>query len=191
MELKKHFLEHLFENRQLSDYQKKLAAHGLDVIVNDVRNYLIILLLSMFLDSIINAVHFIISFSVLRIHCGGYHAPTKAKCCLTFTCIYLLFLLFKSADLEKTLLFFISMIAMYYVITNAPVEHIRNKLSEKEIKHNKTAATIISMVLFLAGSIIMMTGSDYYKILYYSLISNSVLMMMLKRSKNWRYYNGD
>ena len=83
------------------------------------------------------------------------------------------------------------MIAMYYVITNAPVEHIRNKLSEKEIKHNKTAATIISMVLFLAGSIIMMTGSDYYKILYYSLISNSVLMMMLKRSKNWRYYNGD
>ena len=191
MKLKKSFLNRLFENRQLSDYQKKLVAHGLDIFINDVRNYLIIILLSVFFDSIINAIYFIVSFSVLRIHCGGYHAPTKAKCCLTFTCIYLLFLLFTSAAVHGIILFIISMIAASYIIANAPMEHIHNRLSEKEIKRNKTTSAIVSIVLFLVGSLIMIIGFDCFKAPYYSLISNSFLMMILKHSKNWRYYNGN
>ena len=191
MELKKSILEHLFANKQLSDYQKKLASHGLDILLNDVRNYIIVIILSLFLDNIINAICFIISFSILRVHCGGYHAPTKARCCLTFVCIYLLFLLFITADISKTITFIISMIAMIYIIFNAPVEHIRNKLSEKEIKHNKRLAISISAMLFLSGSVLMRTDFGNYKILFYSLISNSVLMIILKHSGNWRYYNGN
>lgn len=189
MELKKLFLNRLFRNRQLSDYQKKLVSHGLNVFVNDTRNYLIVLLLSLFLDNIINALYFIISFSILRIHCGGYHAPTKARCCLTFVCIYLLLLLFITADVSETITFIFSMIAMIYIIFNAPVEHIRNKLSEKEINHNKRLAITISVMLFLFGSVLMRTDFGNYKILFYSLISNSVLMIILKHSGNWRYYN--
>lgn len=191
MELKKSFLNRIFENRQLSDNQKKLVAHGLDVFINDTRNYLIVLLLSLFLDDITNALYFIISSSILRIHCGGYHAPTKAKCCLTFVCIYLLFLFFMYSDMEKNIIFIVSSVALIYIISNAPVEHIRNKLSEKEIKRNKAAAIIISLALFIIGFIMIMVGSDYFKAPCYSLFSNSVLMMILRYSKNWRYYNGN
>lgn len=187
--LKESLLNRLFANRQLSGYQKKLATHGLDIIINDVRNYLIVLLLSIFFDSVIITVHFIFSFSLLRIHCGGYHAPTKAKCCLTFVCIYLLFLLFIFSDIEKSIIFVVSSAALIYIIFNAPMEHIRNKLSEKEIKRNKTAAIIIALALFIIGFVMMMADYDYYKVPCYSLISNTVLMMMLRYSKNWRYFN--
>ena len=191
MELKKHILKHLFENRQLSDYQKKLATHGLDVFINDTRNYLIVLLLSLFLDNITNALYFIISFSILRIHCGGYHAPTKIKCSLIFICIYCLFLFYKHSTVKKIISFIISLLAFIYIVVNAPMEHIRNKLSESETKRNKRKSIIISAMLFVIGFLALLKGTHVYKMFYYSLISNTVLMIMLKHSKNWRYYNGN
>lgn len=161
------------------------------MIGNDIKNIIIVIIISLLLHDFFNTLLFIVTFGIMRIHCGGFHASTKTKCTIVFVIIYIFFELYKNLSMPIFVEMIISLICYIYIMTNAPVEHKKNILTDSENKHNRTKSALFSSILFITGLIFSSFNIIVYKPFYYSLIANSVLMIILVNSKNWRYYRGN
>jgi len=184
--MKRIVLNYMKRYINMSEYQELLFLHGIDIIVNDGKNVLIVLLLSFVFHRFWETALFIMTFSLLRIHSGGYHAETHAGCFCGYLATYFLFLGMIRISLSMELSLIIDFLCSSYIIINGPVEHKNNPLTEGERKRNMQ---YIIFYIFLFHILFVLFFRKYYTMIISVLFLNAYMMFCLKHSKNWRYYH--
>ncbi|MEG2993676.1 MAG: accessory gene regulator B family protein [Bacilli bacterium] len=137
-------------NQRLDElnYDKKIFHHGLQIIIHDGIGFICVLTQSILFHNFLFGIIYILVFSHLHIHAGGYHAPTKLQCFFVYNSLFFFFML-----TQDSIIFtyfancILTGISSLFILRYAPVQHIYSPLSQIEKYKNKD---ILQISLFFS-----------------------------------------
>ncbi|WP_442878013.1 accessory gene regulator B family protein [Anaerorhabdus sp.] len=178
-------------NKKLDElkYDKKIFHHGLQIIIYDGIGLISVLIQSIFFHNFLFGIIYILIFSHLRIHAGGYHASTKSQCFLIYNCLFLFFMLtLKSIIFAYLFNFILTGLSSLFIIRYAPVQHIYSPLSQIEKYKNKDKLRISLFFILLFYIILLVLQINIYKPISISIIYTALLMALHMKTKYYRGY---
>lgn len=180
----------LSHKTEIDEKKIALAKHGLDILISDGRNLLSVFLLSLVLKNTTQALLYLLVLSTLRVHTGGWHASSEVKCFLTYQGMFILFSFLNSFMMPDFINTVLMIASILYIVCCAPIEHKYNPLSHDEIIKNRYCCFVYCF-LYLVAFILMRSflSSHYSQAISIAFVYNVILMELLKRSKNYRYYD--
>lgn len=183
------FTRYACKKLSLSSYERTLLTHGLDIAVCDGLTILTALLVSYSANQLYAGIAYTVSFSILRSHSGGWHAPNRLLCFFSYHAVFSLMLLLCrfSFAIYGGLILLIP--ASSYTIDNAPIEHILCPLSPEEYLHNHNKVISHLCMTFIVCLILSCIHPDTAFAICYAIVWNAVCMALLKHSDNWRYHD--
>ncbi|MBQ6334252.1 MAG: accessory gene regulator B family protein [Erysipelotrichaceae bacterium] len=187
--LRKKIKKILLKSVSHDDKRRALAEHGIDILISDSRNLLCVFLLSFFLRNTELAILYMLVLSTLRVHTGGWHASSELKCFITYQGMFLFFSLLNTLIILKSINTAIMIFSVFYIIYFSPVEHKYNPLSAEEIKRNRIYCFIYCIVYSVLFLILIKYSYVLAQTIAITLLFNVVLMELLRKSKNYRYYD--
>lgn len=148
----------LYKNEKIEGEERDVMLFGVTRIVEDIPKYLIILLLSIFLD-ILGYVGIVLGITILyKTFIGGAHARTNYGC-LIFSTIYFLSPVYfsKYVNISNIWLYFsmfaIFLFSVYVIIRKAPADTeevpIINKKKRNTLKIMSTISLLVIYVLLM------------------------------------------
>ena len=166
--------------RNYSETEQLLIRHGLEIVFLDGSELLSVLGYSVWRDCFISSLVYVVFFSWLRKHCGGWHCPTKTACFVMYWIMYLCFcrLLFMQFCLP---VHFLLIISILYLAGSAPVQHRLNPMSAEEFTYNRHRTWF---VLF-TGTLLYVLSAEMRMPVLFAFIYNTFMCFILKHSKNY------
>ena len=189
MALEKWIYEKLTAHMQINENDSDLLQHGIETFVSDLSCMAGALVLAAVTGNMWEAVLYITVFSILRTYTGGWHAESRLLCFLSYIGVFALFLITLRISIDPwlmTAMFAICSIITFYL---APVEHEYNPLSEKELLRNRSRSRIVITLLAITYVIFFMIKWYISKVLFSIILLNTLLMLALRFSRHWRYYD--
>lgn len=170
----------------LSEQDEELFRYGLESLICDCSDFFAVILISLFLHDLFNAVVYIVLFSVLRVYTGGWHAMTKKRCLCVYIVLYLVYYITRS-NLHSSLIYGLGYAAgSIYTCFEAPVEHIYAPLEYAEHKKNHNAAVFIIGLYTMLSVICFSRFNTIFRTICLVTIINACLMETLKHTAYWR-----
>ena len=179
----------LLGNVVFSEKKMILLEHGIDILISDGRNYLCVLFLSFLFKNTNHALLYLIVLSSLRVHTGGWHASTELMCFLSYQGMFILFSFLNLLDFPDFICTILMLLSTLYIIRCAPIEHKYNPMSDEEIKKNQHLCYLYCFFYLLLFFLFQMfLTSSYSQDIVIAFVYNAILMILLQRSKAFRYY---
>ena len=176
MQAEKWLQEKLQKHVNCDELQMLYLQYGINVFVNDTTNFIIVIILGTLFHESFLTVLFLVLFSSLRVHCGGYHAKTKRKCMSIFVLFYLAdiaFTIFKPVSVVTGIcLAFVSGVFIVYV---SPIIHPDNPLTDEEFKKNKMITVILTICYFILTLVTYQSKPSICYLISAVLISTAIL----------------
>ena len=141
------------------------------------------------MDLFIESVIFLISFSVIRIFSGGFHAKSEWLCevssSIAIILVMLAMKLFKTYHVTIDTMLLISLAAGLIIILFSPIESENKKLSDRE-KHIFKVITEIITTMFLVIILLSKNIGNYTLSIpiFVSLIYQSILILLAALQKS-------
>jgi len=179
---------HFFVIQKVIEESKEIIyAYGMELLISDVLNTIIVLLIALFSHTLAAVLIFISVFMGLRRFVGGYHANSHLSCMFTLIVVMLVFSYGICNSNEKfAQIFSISSIvtALPIIFLIAPVSHPNKPMSEEKSAVLRIKSRIVAIVFSLA--IITLLLFHYLKLSLYvsSGILLSAIMALLGRFLN-------
>lgn len=128
----------------ICEEEKDVYEYGTNLILSEALTFILIILISMVFFKVIDAVVFLLTFCLVRIHCGGFHADKVSVCrgtmIVTFISTVQMSSLLKSIEMRTLIaLMAIGLVIMLPII---PVKHPNKVLSKKQRGSNKVKGII-------------------------------------------------
>ena len=172
------------KNKQKQD---KLILVIIELWIYDFITFSIVFIIGLIFGYAIQTVIYIFFFSWIRQYCGGYHADTRNKCMASYFMFYSLFLLMLYySELSLNTLMVINVLSGVYIVCNAPVQHCNHPLTLIEQKDNRHKAIRIVSVVIVIQILLYLLNSNWLINLTFVLGYSAILMIIQKRSKNYR-----
>lgn len=184
--MKTDYLSHIQEKYSFSDTQITLLKHGIDIIINDSINMLCLLFISLAAGDIFQGLIYLLAFTSLRRHSGGWHASTRLLCFISYQFVFAIMLLCSNIDLNMLIILLLYIISIGYIFVNAPVQHIYNPLTDQEVSENRSKLTRNIIIVSIAFFTFSLNKSHYAFTICYASTWNALCMALLKHSKMWR-----
>lgn len=169
-------IAHFFVVQNITEESKEVIyAYGMELLISDVLNTIIVLLIALFSHTLPAVVVFIAVFMGLRQFVGGFHANSHLSCMFTLVMVMMVFSYgICNVSGHITPIFSISfiMIALPIILCIAPVPHPNKPMSEeKGIKLRKRS---IILAVALSAAVIALLVFQYQKISLY--VSSGILL---------------
>ncbi len=133
------------------DYE--IYKYGFELLISLILTTGIIIIVSLFIDKLMETILYLFGFFCVRVICGGYHAKHHYSCFIATISSYLLFLLlnyfFYSKPYLNLVVGFMTIISAVLIIVFAPVEHPDNPMTEYRKNRNRLFSLILSIVICL------------------------------------------
>ena len=167
--------------------QDKLMLVIIEMWIYDLLTFSIVFIIGLIFGCTVETIIYIIFFSWIRQYSGGFHADTHLKCMSTYFTLYFLFVaLLHYSNLSLNLHIAISLLSCAYIIYNAPVQHCNQPLTLVEQKDNRHKAIIIVCVILVMQLLLYVLKSSCLIIFTIILAYSAILMIIQKKSKNFR-----
>lgn len=184
--MKTDYLSQIQAKYSFSDSQMLLLKHGIDIIINDSINMLCLLLISLVTGDLFQGVIYLLTFTSLRRHSGGWHASTRLLCYISYQIVFVIMLICSKYTLDIRIIIFLFFISIGYIFINAPVQHIYNPLSDQEVSKNRSKLSRNMIIVSAAFMAFSLNKSHYAFTICYASVWNALCMSLLKHSKMWR-----
>ncbi len=184
--MKKNYLSQIQTKYSFSDTQMALLKHGIDIIINDSTNMLCLLFISLIAGDILQGIIYLLAFTCLRRHSGGWHASTRLLCFISYQIVFIIMLLWSKIHLNMFVIILLFIISIGYIFTNAPVQHLYNPLTDQEVSENRSKLTRNMIIVSVTFIIFSLNESHYAFTICYASVWNALCMALLKHSKMWR-----
>lgn len=146
-------ISHFRSQGIVNDSNDKIVELGLQRLKIMMLDIFFALLLGFLLGDLLVGMLFELSYSILRIYAGGFHAPTKGICTwltyiTTFTCILLIFLM----PLSSVVMHILFAGSILIILLLSPVESNNKPLSNREkqvYRHKSIAIAAIEAAIYL------------------------------------------
>ncbi|MBQ7900553.1 MAG: accessory gene regulator B family protein [Clostridia bacterium] len=161
--------------------EKEVYKCGVELILNDVVTFSLILLISAVVWHIRYAIEFLTVFCTTRVHCGGYHAPKAYICRLTmlatFVCVAILSSV--SRDAGSAVLYLILAVSFIAILPLIPVKHPNKQLTRQLISKSRKKG-IGLYVVYSVCSVLIYTFANGHDgmIIAFSLCAVSALAII-------------
>lgn len=149
----------LCDNHIIKEEDKEIIVYGLDALLSTLINLVIILALGLALGLLGQTAVFLLSFAILRVFAGGYHAKTRIGCTASFLVIYLTAMALQQYTPEtfiKPAAIGLAVISLAAVFILAPVEHKNRPYQGNEYQSFKKISRIVASLqalLVIAGTL--------------------------------------
>ena len=180
---------HFFVVQNITEESKEVIyAYGMELLISDVLNTIIVLLIALISHTLPAVVVFIAVFMGLRQFVGGYHANSHLSCMFTLVLVMMVFsygICNISGQIAQIFSIGFITIALPIIFCIAPVPHPNKPMSaEKGVKLRKRS---IILAVALSAAVIALLVFKYRKISLYvsSGILLSAIMALLGHFLNW------
>ncbi len=140
----------------IEESDKEVYQAGVELILNEVLSFVLIIVLSSLIWEIRYSIEFLIIFCITRIFCGGFHAKRTYICRMTmlttFVCVIMV-----SSFLGKfftEILCLINLISFLVLLPLIPVKHPNKELTQELIEANRKKG-VITYILFGLCSVLV------------------------------------
>ncbi|GLC79279.1 accessory gene regulator ArgB-like protein [Lacrimispora brassicae] len=171
--------DYLIRNRVIDEEDRDIYEYGFHSLYNNIIDIASILIISVWLQQVVQTILYHISFVALRNTAGGFHAQTHFRCFIMSTSIWLLSLWGISHIASTEVCIALAGLSVFFVWLKAPIEHKNNPLSTKKQKRMKIFSRIIVIIFFviiLSTSVLL---PDKYNWITASLAYGMVTHMLL------------
>lgn len=172
----------ILRHRSINSTSRPVLIYGLELTISTLASMTSIIVLSILLNSLTDALLFLLIFMGLRFFCGGYHAKTHGWCFISTNLTFLCVLLFSQGIMQLNIIALppiIIIIVVVAIIWMAPIRNARHPLSENAYKRNRKIARILVLTLFLLF-VIAWYFAFFFKVLsVFSLSMAAVAVLML------------
>lgn len=139
--------------------QQDFYRYGIEITISSLLNIILILLLGIITFHITESIVFLITFILLRMYMGGFHAGTYFRCnalmCVSFIITACFYELLKThINVPLTIILLIPFFAA--VIAFCPVENVNKPITDKKKKTLKIADILLGL-LFSVISIVLIS----------------------------------
>lgn len=173
---------YLVSHHVIEENDRDIYEYGFHAVYNNLVDVTSIIIISIMLNMIPQAIVYHIAFIPLRNTAGGYHSKTHIRCFITSTSILLVSLFAISNITAPSISIGLASLSVILLWIKTPIEHENNPMSLKKYRHMKTISRIVS-VIFLCLIILMnpLIPHSYRWItmsLALGMVSHSALMVM-------------
>ena len=143
---------------------REVYAYGFELLLSTIFSLLTVFVMSVFFGRITETLVFILTFIVMRIFAGGYHASNHLRCFLALISIYSLFLIILTFCGGRTILWLsggFAVISLATVFLLSPVADKNKPLTEKETKTFRLRSRVVTVfcVMVIACGIAFLKGN--------------------------------
>ena len=159
---------HFFVVKNVASKSKEaIYAYGMELLISDVLNTLIVLLIALTSHTLPAVIIFIAVFMILRRFVGGYHANNHLSCMFTLIMVMLAFS-YGICNVRIQLMWILSIcfitIALPVIFCIAPVPHPNKPMSEEKRKRSiisivALSAVVIALIVFQREEISLYVSS--------------------------------
>lgn len=133
------------DDKNLDEY-----IYGIELFFSSSFSTVVMLVIGIFIDSLIESMVFMVSFSALRIYTGGYHSKSFLLCNISTLTVYIINILIYKLLFEYIIELYISIpifaITFMFVLFFAPVENENNPLERSQYTLCKIKAIIVMLL---------------------------------------------
>lgn len=183
-----YLIKQMLSNEIIKEKQVPIYEYGLEILISSTITSLSVLFFSIIIRSWEYGVLYLMLTIPLRIHGGGYHAPTRKACFILSNAIFILLLalnqLLTSLAIPIScwlLILFASFLSIY---CNTPITNRKHPLNEKRLKNNEKAIRLfasIDLILFiLLLKLFPASALLHFLILSYTSLAMLILLEKLK-----------
>lgn len=172
-------IAHFFVVQNITEESKEVIyAYGMELLISDVLNTIIVLLIALISHTLPAVVVFIAVFMGLRQFVGGYHANSHLSCMFTLVMVMLVFsygICNVSGQIAQIFSIGFIIIALPINFCIAPVPYLNKQMSEKKSVKLRKKSYILS-VAFSAAAIALLIFQYQIISLYVSNVSSGILL---------------
>lgn len=177
--------ENLYRHCSLEPHKRPIFVYGFELIMSTSIAMASIIFISALLNNVYSSIIFLLIFFFLRLFCGGYHAPTYARCFLLTNSVYIAVYISSLLITRWNLLFLPSILSLFSGIVIFYLAPIRNKnhpLSDNAFHKNQKIARFLVVVetFILVILSLLNVSTSYLSIPVVSLMAVAVLMIVPK-----------
>ena len=170
----------LIEQKIISIEQKEIYAYGLVCLIARIGTILYLLLLSICLRAVWQAVVFYFVFLAMRKFAGGYHATTYVKCNALYLLTFMVSVLgdryvvsnFNSLYLSVFILLFVFMTVLIF----SPIENPNNPIEDGQEKKFRRYSLLIASALSVGEMVLFFLDLPIHRMLLISMFLAVVYM---------------
>lgn len=189
--LAKRITNKFVENRIINPEDNEIYNYCFETTIVSLISHFSLFVLSILFNEFVCSIIFLISFSIFRKICGGYHADNYTKCSIMSLLSYLaMILIIKKINIIFCSNFYIFIIGLIIVFLLSPIQDKNKPFTEKQYKRfkiiSKSLATIL-IILFMILRLFELQNlfmNKYYFSLCYGidLVAFSLLISKIERS---------
>ncbi len=174
----------LLEDGRIEEKDKEIYVYSMQVLVEKVISVIAIFIFAFIWNVVLETVLFLVSFSMVRKHAGGYHAKSFRGCLIGSLGIYAIYTKYVYFFVEKYIYMnFILLVLMVVVLLIiGGVNHPNMDWSEEEYRENKKITRIVAITEMVCISVLFYFGMGKSYILYMSfgIMLSAVLLALGK-----------
>ena len=158
---------------------EEVYVYGFELIFSFLFCTATILIVSLIVHKVIEAIVFMILFVVLRQFTGGLHANTYLRCQICTVAGYLS-VVFLSLTTQPSLVFhsILLLLGAFTIIAIGPIESIHKPLTPQGRVRNKKIGTVLFVISGTCGMITMSSYQEISNTIFYTLLLIIILMII-------------
>lgn len=139
------------DNNEFSQEELRhaLLKHGIHIVMQDTACILPVLVFAWWRGNIFYGVIYVTTYAFLRIHSGGWHAPTPIGCILLYISQYMIVDMCINTGWFLSKLF-ILLLCSKYLYDQMPFQHQYQPLIKKELQKNKKTARVLVLIYLIS-----------------------------------------
>lgn len=137
----------------------EVYSYGFEILISEIIGWSIIAILMIILHKYYETLVFFVTYTLIRIHAGGYHANSHLKCFILFSISYVTIMLvgeLMPVDIHSMCVIGIAIINVIIIYMLAPIEHRNNVHSDKVVERKRKYSLIYAVVLSITSIILCM-----------------------------------
>lgn len=163
--------------------QEKIYIYGFELLLSSIIGIAVLIMISITGGKIFAWLPYLLGFIPVRITGGGYHAKTHFTCILSFSLLFLIFLLPSNfVDIQSITYILLSLTTLTISLAVAPVEAINKPLSNEKRNRNRKKClryAIINHVIALVIWAVRIPCSEYISLYFFGEFAAGISMIIV------------
>ena len=181
----------IFINKKIiKSEEREIYNYCFETTIVSLISHITLFVLSILFNEFCCSIIFLITFSIFRKICGGYHATNYIKCTIMSLSSYLvLILILKKLNVVFDMFFFLLIIGLLIILVFSPIQDDNKTFTEKQNKRFKIISKSLAAILIILFMILRLYQSPnlfvnkyYFSFCYgIDLVAFSLLISKIER----------
>lgn len=175
-----------YSNDIIEEDEKEILVYGLQLIISSLLGVSVLLMIGAALGRLTDTIIFLVTFIILRMYSGGYHANSYLKCNITLIAVYMGMIAAVTYTPHVYMGIMSVMMAsctIYTVLRYAPVDNENKRLDEKQKKDNRRITIALLIAFYLVAMVMYKMDMKAFYTVIVTMFSVAVLIILKVRGK--------